>query len=73
MYKESLMIDKKKPKVTILNFYCPKMDDMNQNFCDIIKMLKYEKRHCAKMHGAFLVFRKVVLQDGKTIQTGYFC
>lgn len=36
------MKDKMKPKVTILNFYCPKMDDMNQNFCDIIKMLKCE-------------------------------
>ena len=73
MCKGFWMKDKMKPKVTILNFNCPNMDDMNQNLCDIIKMLKYEKRHCAKMHGAFLVFRKVVLQDGKTIQTGYFC
>ena len=73
MYKESLMIDKKKPKVTILNFYCPKMDDMNQNFCDIIKMLKCEKGTVLKKAWCFFSVQKGVLQDGKTIQTGYFC
>lgn len=42
MCKGFWMKDKMKHKVTILNYYCPKMDDMNQNFCDIIKMLKCE-------------------------------
>lgn len=42
MCKKSLMKDKVKLKVTIFDFNCPKMDDMNQNFCDIIKMLKCE-------------------------------
>ena len=63
MCKEFLMKDRKSPKVTILNFFCPKMDDMNQYSCDSIMLLKYRKAPGIDCHGAFLVFGKVVLQD----------
>ena len=44
---------------------CRKLYDKNEKGCDIIKLLIYRKAPGINCHGAFLVFGKVVLQDGK--------
>lgn len=66
------MQEKKNPDMYLLTPFCPKMSDMYLKSFDKIRVLKCEDHRAVIVLVVFCI-QKGVLQDGKTIQTGYFC